>query len=134
MFSPGSSTTSQINVDNRIHCINSLHYEPRKYSCAVDTFLEICHSVMFPLLSNVQMSNFWDLLCFAMNQYNKLICSNTDGFTPATMLSLSNIRELVWESIRFLCPSFNQMDDNAQFSQISEVKNFKLTTDEKEMF
>ena len=57
-----ASSTTETTDSNTIHFINSAHNEPGKYSCAIDSFLEISYHTIFPLISHVDRSNFWDQL------------------------------------------------------------------------
>ena len=129
-----SSVTIPPSSNSLIHFMNSAFSEPGTFSCAVDVFLEISHFVIFPLLSDLQRSIFWDVLYAAISDYKQCIstgiCSSFDDMTRM----LTEIRQPVWDRLKILCPSFQQMDNNAQFSQIFQLRNFELTTEEKNLF
>ena len=68
--------------------MNSVFVNPRIYSCAVDTFLEISTHLFLPYLSNLRIRNeFTDLLLNVCSHY---MCSRGDS------LISREICERVW--------------------------------------
>ena len=51
--------------------MNSAFSQPGTFSCAVDEFLEISHFVIFPFLSDLQSSIFWDVLHATISDYKQ---------------------------------------------------------------
>ena len=106
--------------------MNSAHTEAGKFSCAIDSFLEISYYVISPLIIGIEKSCFFQLLSNAVAQYDNLIRINSICFDEHTINLLNDVREPVWAYMKSTCNSFTQMDCNAQFSEILKIEIFLL--------
>ena len=113
--------------------MNSAHTEAGKFSCAIDSFLEISYYVISLLIIGIEKSFFFQLLSNAVAQYDNLIRINSICFDGHTINLLNDIREPVWAYMRSTCNSFIQMDCNAQFSEIFQDRNFPFNDAEKSL-
>ena len=109
---------------NQLHFMNSVRIFPDRYSCAIDSFLELWLNklALLPNISNGNENMFFELLAFAKVQYDKII--NRGPLIAGSEMALAHVREQVWEYLREKCPSLRAMDCNAQFSEIFTRQTF----------
>lgn len=86
-------------VIDRFHLMNECHTDPRKFSCAVDCFIELSKGIFVSYLSCIDRSEFLEILNNACIQYNAAV---RDGNNSV----LHDIRETVWCYLRQYCYSF----------------------------
>ena len=118
-------TTEQKSDSRKLHFMNSAISKPGVFSCAIDCFAEICHDIFLPYLYDVPTSGFLELIFNVSQQYDDLIktcTSSPRGFNIQDLLVC--IREPLWSNLRSCCNSLVHMDNNAQFSEIFQKKNF----------
>ena len=115
-----------------LHFMNCSRTAPGFFSCAVDCFLEIWLrkiSHMFPICSR---SYIVGLLKQSEREYfllkeridNNSLFASPHSMTLNMIQELNRIRFDVWEYFKFKCPSFQQMDCNAQFSELLQKSVF----------
>ena len=81
---------------------------PGRYSCAVDSFLELAFAIFRDSLQHIKGNEFFETLYEA--------CLHLQNCNVDTDMSL--IREPVWSYLRQLCNSFASMSAHAVFSDI----------------
>ena len=81
---------------------------PGRYSCAVDSFLELAFAIFRDSLQHIERNEFFETLYEA--------CLHLQNCNVDTDMSL--IREPVWSYLRQLCNSFASMSAHAVFSDI----------------
>ena len=123
---------------NRIHLLNECRLKASVYSCAIDSFIEVCYAILYPIISHLESkSEFFERLCNSFDQYSELLISNpyNKEITSKQEQSLSNIRRPVWDYIVRKCPTFAGRNSDAEFSEIflDSVFNLLLSA-ERELF
>ena len=123
---------------HNIHFRNSVLSQPNRFSCAVDTFLEISRYVIFPYLRALSTpieSPFCAMVCNSMNNFHEFLTRLHLLNQSEKKLYLAEIRELIWSLLRQKCPSFSLMNCDAQFTQIFQESIFSdMSEDEKSVF
>lgn len=115
-----------VSTIREVHFMNSVRLYPGKYSCAIDSFLEIWfNKLAYTNLALHDSNEFFALLRLAKAQYDEI--KNSNSCTSET--SLVSVRELVWEYLRLKCPSMRPMDCNAVFSEIFQRQVFGYLTE-----
>ena len=116
----------------RVHFMNSCLTVNDTFSCAVDCFLEISHSVLHPELERfppTELSSFFQCLVQTCGRYTEVL----NGVRSLT--ELPHIQEFIWCQIRDNCPSFSSKSCDAQFSEIFSAAFFSdLTPIETRLF
>ena len=105
----------------RVHFMNSCLTVNDTFSCAVDCFLEISHSVLHPELERfrpTELSPFFQCLVQTCGRYTEVL----NGVRSLT--ELPHIQEFIWCQIRDNCPSFSSKSCDAQFSEIFSAAFF----------
>ena len=115
-------STHKINT-SRPHFLNSAIRQPGLFSCPVDCFLEICHDIFLPWLSEIERSEIFEIIYNVSNQYDNIMKTYQHGDNyVATQNLLSDVRESLWSHLRMCCNSLMPMDSNGQFSEIFQWK------------
>ena len=95
----------------RVHFMNSVLTQPNVFSCAVDTFLEVYKSIIFPLLDLSDIGSRFNRLVSdtVVNSNNLNVCSAilSDSDVDAYLFYS---REQVWCYLREKCSSFTPMN------------------------
>ena len=99
--------------DNRRHFMNYCLTHPGRYSCAVDSFLELAFAIFGDSLQHIERNEFFETLYEA--------CLHLQNCNVDTDMSL--IREPVWSHLRQRCNSFASMSAHAVFSDIFTLSN-----------
>ena len=111
------------------HFKNSCLHRPLVYSCAICCFLEVSYRIFASYLNDIRRIELFERL---------LICESTEiendrGHVYSSNDILTEVREPVWCKIS--CPSFQNRDSSAQFSEIFSSQIVKsLTVEEKILF
>ena len=94
--------------NNRRHFVNYCLTHPAKYSCAIDSFLELAFAIFRDSLQHIELNEFFPTLFQA--------CVHLESCYVETVMTL--IREPVWAYLRQHCNSFATMSADAVFSDI----------------
>lgn len=124
-------------ISQRYHLLNAVLKSPGIYSCAIDTFLELCYYVFYPYLKNIHpdMTHFCHKIYDACVKYDQHLSSNVTDLSLIYDLIAYNVRDPIWTLIQSRCPSFRRRDCNAQFSEIFQESVFgSLNDSEKALF
>ena len=114
---------------------NACRLQPALYSCAVDSFLEICNVVISPFMGNILFeSDFFRKIEDFIRRYRSLTNSNYDN-DNSLEFRLAEIRQPIWEFLVGKCESFLNRDANAIFSEIFSSPVFDTFTNiERNLF
>ena len=104
--------------DSVNHFLNAVRLQPGKFSCAIDCFLELWHSILRHHFSEPSESR---LIMLAQNM--SAYCSYLSAHL-CTERNLDAARAHVWDYLRETCPPPTPMDCNAQFSEIFTTNVF----------
>ncbi len=97
--------------DDRLHFMNAVRIVPGTFSCAVDCFLEVWHTVFNHCFADrCSQSEIINILTQASDLYNQILIWG-DGSEQ----DLYCVRETVWPFLRQHCISFTAIDCGAQF-------------------
>ena len=126
------STERVISLTQKPHFMNAVRNMPEKFSCAVDSFLEMWLRVIhFHTRHDRNGCRFISLLKNVAEQYENL----TEEGPPVFNTDLHRLREIVWSFLRIHCTSFAMMDCSAQFSEIFRISVFEnMSLNQKESF
>lgn len=129
------STRFNGTVNSHVHFMNACRLQSSVFTCAVDSFLEICSIVLWRFLQESERkSHFFEILNDTFLQYNNIFHSDSLTFSDSEHL-VARIRQPVWDFLVSKCPSFVNRDAEAQFSEIFSSCIFnELTEEEKSLF
>lgn len=121
---------------SQIHFRNACRLEPSVFTCAVDSFLEICFVALHSLIENMDFkSDFFTCIHDCLSQYDILLNSAIDDINLDYEIILSTMRQPVWDYLVQNCPSFANRNCDAQFSEIFSSCIFNtLSEQEKVLF
>ena len=114
----------QQKTNERRNFMNYCLTHPSKFSCAVDSFLELTFAIFKDLLKHVNRNEFFEILFQACIQLEKY-----DVLTDMTV-----VREDVWTYLRQHCNSFASMSADAVFSDIFTLNTVVMTEELKSLF
>ena len=113
---------------NKVHFYNINRVEPPFWSCAIDSFLEICYVAICPHIEKLSKRNdFFSLVIDCLERYRSFL-QNDDLKFPDIEYELAFIRQPIWDYIRQICPTFARRDCDASFSEIFSDRNFNSWT------
>jgi len=100
--------------------MNTVCDTPSVYSCAIDSFIELCFYNLFPVLNNLfpYMTNFCHLIYDCSQKYKLHISAACPQMNIVYELLSIEVRQPIWEVIQTNCISFRARDCNAEFSEI----------------
>lgn len=119
------------------HLRNTVRETPGIYSCAIDSFLELCYHSLYPYFKSLApfSSYFLNLLFTSCQRYEITVSNATPNMSFIYDLLSWEVRQPVWDYIQTKCPSFQLKDCNAQFSEIFQERVFgNLNQVEKSLF
>lgn len=109
---------SQETNNNRTHFMNYCLTHPGRFSCAVDSFLELAFAIFRDSLQHIERNEFFQTLFEA--------CVHLQSCNVETDMTL--IREPVWAYLRQHCNSFATMSADAVFSDIFTLNTVGIMT------
>ena len=115
-----SSQQLQEANSNRRHFMNYCLTHSGRFSCAVDSFLELAFAIFRDSLQHVERNEFFQTLFEA--------CVHLQSCNVETDMTL--IREPVWAYLRQHCNSFATMSADAVFSDIFKLSTVGVMTQE----
>ena len=110
--------------NNRRHFMNYCLTHSGRFSCAVDSFLELTFAIFRDSLRRVERNDFFQTLFEA--------CVHLQSCNGEMDMTL--IREPVWAYLRQHCNSFATMSADAVFSDIFKLSTVGVMTEELQSF
>jgi len=99
------------NLSNKklYHLMNTVCDTPSVYSCAIDSFIELCFYNLFPVLNNLfpYMTNFCHLIYDCSQKYKLHISAACPQMNIVYELLSIEVRQPIWEVIQTNCISFS---------------------------
>ena len=123
-------------INFNVHFLNICRTEPSAYTCAVDSFLEICFVSFAPFIERlVVKSEFFHILYICFQGYQDLLKADCIFDELEVEYHLAALRQPFWDILIENCGSFANKNSDAQFSEIfSSVIFSRLLHEERILF
>ena len=105
---------------NSYHLMNTVRERPGVYSCAIDSFIELCFYNLYPVLANLypHLTPFLLMIHDCCKKYSQHTLTAVPRIRFLYELLSIEVRQPIWDFIIHNCNSFRNRDPNAQFSEI----------------
>jgi len=105
---------------NSYHLLNTVRERPGVYSCAIDSFIEVCFYNLYPLLTDLypHLTPFFLLIHDCCKKYSEHTRSAVPRIKFVYELLSIEVRQPIWDFVISKCNTFRDRDGNAEFSQI----------------
>ena len=89
-----------------VHFYNIHRLEPPFWSCAIDSFLEICYISICPYIEKLNRKNeFFTILYDCMQRYRFIVQDDSRSFMEIEY-ELALVRQPIWDYVIQNCPTF----------------------------
>ena len=102
------------------HLLNTCRESPGVYSCAIDSFIELCFYNFYPLLTELypNLTPFFLMIHDCCKKYSEHTLSAVPRINFVYELLSMEVRQPIWDFVISKCNSFHNRDGNAEFFEI----------------